>query len=124
MHAQTKPDRKKVPTYCYQCVNGPDLLMVEVIDGVATKVEPNFNARAYHPAEGKVCVKPYGLVQKLYNPNRLLQPMKRTNSSKGRNEDPGWKVISWDEALDTVAARMRALRDKGLVDENGDPRFA
>ena len=48
MNAQVK----KVPTYCYQCVNGPDLLTVEVVDGVATKVEPNFNADGVHPASG------------------------------------------------------------------------
>ncbi len=124
MDAQTKVTRKKVPTYCYQCVNGPDLLMVEVVNGVATTVTPNFNAKGTHPADGKVCVKPYGLVQKLYNPNRLLKPMKRTNPRKGRDEDPGWQEISWDEALDTVAGRLKAIRDTGLVDENGDPRFA
>ena len=118
------PSVKKVPTFCYQCVNGPDLFTVEVVDGVATKIEPNFTAKGLHPAEGKVCVKPYGLVQKVYNPNRLLKPMKRTNPNKGRDEDPGWVEISWDEALDTIADKMKAIRDRGLVDENGDPRFA
>lgn len=119
-----EPERKKVSTYCYQCVNGPDLLKVEVIDGVATKVEPNFDAMQEHPARGKVCVKPYGLVQKTYNPHRVLKPMKRTNPKKGRDEDPGWVAISWDEALDLVAEKMRAIREKGLTDENGNPRFA
>lgn len=79
-------DRRRVATYCYQCVNGPDLLTVEVVDGVAMKVEPNFGARNVHPAEGKVCVKAYGLVQKIYNPHRLLRPMIRTNPHKGRDQ--------------------------------------
>lgn len=39
--------------------------------------------------------------------------MKRTNPKKGRNEDPKFIPISWDEALNTVAARLQALRDKG-----------
>lgn len=116
--------KRKVPTYCFQCFNGPDMLTVEVVDGVATRVEPNFGAKGVHPADGKVCVKPYGLIQKLYNPNRILRPMKRTNPRKGRNEDPGWVEIGWDEALEIVAGRMRAIRDRGLVDENGDPRLA
>ena len=30
-------------------------------------------------------------------------PMKRTNSNKGRDEDPMFVPISWDEALDTIA---------------------
>lgn len=116
--------KRKVPTYCFQCFNGPDMLTVEVVDGVATRVEPNFGAKGVHPADGKVCVKPYGLIQKLYNPNRILKPMKRTNPRKGRHEDPGWVEISWDEALDIVAGRMRAIRDRGLLDGNGDPRLA
>ena len=40
-----------VSTYCYQCVNGPDMLAVEVTDGVATTVTPNFAAKGYHPAD-------------------------------------------------------------------------
>ena len=39
--------------------------------------------------------------------------MKRTNPSKGRDEDPGFVPISWDEALDLIASRL-----------NGDPRRA
>jgi hypothetical protein len=60
---------------------------VKVVDGVATEVEPNFAVRGMHPADGKICVKPYGLLQKLYNPHRVLKPMRRTNPRKGRNED-------------------------------------
>ncbi|MCC6211926.1 MAG: molybdopterin-dependent oxidoreductase [Burkholderiales bacterium] len=115
---------RKVSTYCYQCINGPDLLTVEVVDGVATKVAPNFGAKDVHPADGKVCVKAYGLVQKIYNPHRLLRPMKRTNPKKGRDEDPGWVPISWDEALELVAERLLSVRRRGLVDANGDPRLA
>ena len=117
-------EKQKVSTYCYQCVNGPDMLSVEVVDGVATTVTPNFDAKGFHPADGKVCVKPYGLVQKIYNPNRILKPMKRTNPKKGRNEDPRWVEIEWEEALDTVAARLNAIRQTNLLDEQGYPRFA
>lgn len=114
----------KVSTYCYQCVNGPDMLAVEVTDGVATTVTPNFDAKGYHPADGKVCVKPYGLVQKIYNPNRILTPLKRTNPKKGRDQDPGWVEIGWGEALDAVAAKLNAIRETNLLDEQGYPRLA
>ncbi len=115
---------RRVPTYCYQCVAGPDLLQVKVIDGVATEVEPNFCAADVHPGGGKVCVKAYGLVQKTYNPHRVLTPMKRTNARKGRNEDPGFVPISWDEAFELVAARLNAVREQGLTDASGYPRVA
>jgi phenylacetyl-CoA:acceptor oxidoreductase len=113
-----------VPTFCYNCVSGPDFMKVKVEDGVATDIEPNFDAEDIHPARGRVCVKAYGLVQKTYNPNRVLTPMKRTNPNKGRNEDPGFVPISWEEALDTLAAKLNAVRAKGLLDEAGLPRVA
>ena len=115
---------RRVPTYCSQCVAGPDLLTVKVAGGVATEIEPNFQAADIHPAEGKVCVKAYGLVQKLYNPHRILTPMKRTNPNKGKNQDPGFVPVSWDEALDLVAGRLNQVRETGLLDGSGFPRVA
>jgi phenylacetyl-CoA:acceptor oxidoreductase len=114
----------KVPVYCYQCVAGPDLLKVVVREGVAVGVEPNGDVAAEHPACGTVCVRAYGLIQKLYNPARIRQPMRRTNPRKGRHEDPGWTPLSWEEALDELAARLNAIRATGLVDEAGYPRLA
>ena len=115
---------RQVPTYCYNCVSGPDLLSVKVTDGVATEIGPNFSGVGMHPADGKPCVKAYGLIQKTYNPSRILTPMKRTNPNKGRNEDPGFVPISWDEALDLVAAKLNDIRARGLIDEVGLPRVA
>jgi phenylacetyl-CoA:acceptor oxidoreductase len=120
----TATTTRKVPTYCYQCVAGPDLLTVKVEDGVATEVEPNFCAAEVHPGGGKVCVKAFGLIQKTYNPNRVLAPMKRTNPKKGRDEDPGFVEISWDEAMDLIADRLNAIRAEGLTDASGYPRVA
>ena len=115
---------ERVPTYCYQCVAGPDLLTVKVVDGVATEVEPNFCAAEVHPGGGKVCVKAYGLVQKTYNPNRVLTPMKRGNPVKGRDQDPGFVPISWDQAFELIAERLNKVRAEGLLDESGYPRVA
>lgn len=115
---------RRVPTYCYNCVSGPDFMCVKVVDGVATEVEPNFAAENIHPARGRVCVKAYGLVQKTYNPHRILTPMKRTNPRKGRHEDPQFVPISWDEALDMLAAKLGAVAARGHTDESGLPRVA
>ena len=115
---------KRVATYCYQCVAGPDLLTVGICEGVARDIEPNFAAAAIHPAGGKVCVKAYGLVQKAYHPERVLTPMKRTNPRKGREEDPRFAPISWDEALTLVSTKLNDIRARGLLDESGYPRVA
>jgi phenylacetyl-CoA:acceptor oxidoreductase len=105
-------------------VAGPDLLQVRIEDDVATEVRPNFAAAQIHPAGGKACVKAFGLIQKAYNPDRILRPMKRTNPRKGRGEDPGFVAISWDEALDLVAEKLKAARERGLLDDAGFPRLA
>jgi len=117
-------DIRTVPSYCYNCVAGPCLMKVKVRDGVASEIMPNFDAEGIHPANGRCCVKAYGVVQKTYNPGRVLRPMKRTNPNKGRDEDPGFVPISWDEALDTICDRLAACREKGLLDEAGLPRVA
>ncbi|CUW39803.1 putative Phenylacetyl CoA [Magnetospirillum sp. XM-1] len=117
-------ETKSVPTYCYNCVAGPDLMCVTVEDGVAVAVEPNHAGKGIHPADGRPCVKAYGLVQKTYNPHRVLTPMKRTNPLKGRDQDPGFVPITWDEALDLVAGKLRSLREQGLLNEQGMPRLA
>ncbi|MDO8478731.1 MAG: molybdopterin-dependent oxidoreductase [Candidatus Rokubacteria bacterium] len=115
---------ERIPTYCYQCVAGPDLLKVVVRDGVAVGVEPNCDMADTHPAGGKVCVRAYGLVQKVYNPARIQTPLRRTNPKKARGEDPGWEPISWDEALGLLAGKLNGIRATGLTDASGYPRLA
>jgi phenylacetyl-CoA:acceptor oxidoreductase len=115
---------RTVPAYCYNCVAGPDLLTVKVTDGVAVEIGPNFAGLGQHPSDGKPCVKAYGLIQKTYHPQRIRTPMKRTNPRKGRSEDPRFVPISWDEALDTIAARLLQIRAEGVLDEQGLPRVA
>jgi phenylacetyl-CoA:acceptor oxidoreductase len=124
MTSQRSRNERTVSTYCYQCVAGPDLLKVRVQDDVATEVTPNFDAASIHPAGGKACVKAFGLVQKAYNPNRILYPMRRTNPKKGRHEDPRFVRISWEEAVSLVADKLNTVRAAGLNDENGYPRVA
>lgn len=124
MEAAQSKSVKHVPSYCYNCVSGPDFMTVKVVDGVATEVQPNFAAAEVHPGRGKVCVKAYGLIQKTYNPNRIQSPMKRTNPKKGRDQDPGFVPISWDEALDLVAEKLKSIRAAGMRDEAGLPKVA
>ena len=45
-----------------------------------------------------------------YDPNRLTRPLRRTNPKKGLNQDPKWKEISWDEALDEISAVLKKVR--------------
>ena len=122
---QAEPGEKWVPTYCSLCNSGPDPIRVHVNkEGAADKVEGNPNFAGMHPNDGKCCFKAMGLIEKIYNPNRIKGPMKRTNPKKGVNEEPGWKEIGWDEALDIVASKLKEIRKKGMVDETGQLRVA
>ena len=124
MKTEQQTETREVPTYCYNCVSGPDLLTVKVRNGVATEIGPNSAGLGIHPGDGKPCVKAYGLIQKTYHPQRILTPMKRTNPKKGMKEDPRFVPISWDEALATVAAKLNDIRARGMLDEQGLPRIA
>ena len=67
-----------------------------------------------HPiANGKLCPKGHLGTYITYDPDRFHGPMKRTNPNKGRDQDPGFVPISWDEALDTIAGRLKGLRERG-----------
>jgi anaerobic selenocysteine-containing dehydrogenase len=74
-----------------------------VSDGVFAALGPD----PAHPTGRALCVKGKAAPELVAHPDRLLHPLRRT-TPKGSSH-PGWQPISWDEALDTVAARLRAL---------------
>ncbi|MBU1567571.1 MAG: molybdopterin-dependent oxidoreductase [Proteobacteria bacterium] len=81
-----------------------------VQDGRAVKVQGN---RYSKQNDGKVCPRGHLSLQQVYDPDRVKVPMKRTNPKKGRGIDPGFVPISWDEAFNTIADQMMALRKAG-----------
>lgn len=107
--AKPVPETKIVKNVCHQCPArcGID---VSVTDG---KVHAIYGTPDNPMANGKLCPKGHLGMYILYDPDRHKGPKVRTNPKKGRNEDPGWKQISWDEALGIVATRLNALREKG-----------
>ena len=87
-----------VRTVCDRCHCECGVL-VHVRDERAIKVEGD----PHHPInEGSLCPKGLAVLQTVYHADRILYPMKRT----GQRGEGKWKRISWDEALDTVAAKF------------------
>jgi anaerobic selenocysteine-containing dehydrogenase len=77
-------------------------MLVTVKDGVATKVQGDPS----HPfTDGSLCTKVAHYTERTYSPDRLLHPLRRVGP-KGKGE---FRRISWDEALDEIAARLKAL---------------
>jgi phenylacetyl-CoA:acceptor oxidoreductase len=103
-----------IPAICEStCVESPCLLRVHRVNGVAVGVEPNTQIGDWENLEknhGRLCAKPYAQLQKLYNPHRIKNPMKRTNPEKGVGIDPKWVEISWEEALNTIAEKLKKMR--------------
>ena len=55
--------------------------------------------------QGFLCAKVNRYLERVYSPERILHPLRRT----GRKGEGRFERISWDEALDTVADRFRAV---------------
>lgn len=85
-------------------------LLVTVEDGVATEVRGD----PEHPTTaGVLCTKVSRYVERTYHPERLLYPMRRV----GRKGEGKFERISWDQALDEIAARLKeiAARDPQAI---------
>lgn len=80
-------------------------LEVHVRDGIALKVA---GAADHGPTAGVLCTKVARYTERTYHPDRLLHPLKRVGA-KGAGR---FERISWDEALATIAARLRPLADE------------
>ncbi len=102
---------KWLPTVCAVCNRGPHLVKVRQVNGVAVNLMGNDDFKGFD-AKGRVCARAYGVLQKAVHPYRVKAPLKRTNPQKGKNIDPKWVEISWDEALDIVAGKLKAVREK------------
>ncbi|OZI27109.1 ferredoxin:oxidoreductase FAD/NAD(P)-binding protein [Bordetella genomosp. 7] len=63
-----------------------------------------------HPTGSATCPKGRAAPELVHSPHRILHPMRRT-APKGA-ADPGWQRISWDEALDEIAARFGKIREE------------
>lgn len=101
----TGRERKRVPSACWQCV-ARDGMIGYVEDGRVVHLEGNPELPR---TNGKLCARGQGGVGQVYNPDRILFPMKRV----GKRGEGKWKRISWEEALDEVTGKLKALRDKG-----------
>jgi anaerobic selenocysteine-containing dehydrogenase len=101
-NGNTIQDRKTIRGACpHDC---PDTcsFFVTVEDGRAVKIE---GAKDHPTTDGFLCTKVNRYLERTYSPQRVLYPMKRAGE-KGRGI---FERISWDEALDTIAAKFKEI---------------
>ena len=76
-------------------------MIAHVQNGKVIKVEGDPESPISY---GSLCSKGLAITQLAYHPDRILHPMKK--------EDSGWERITWDEALDTIAAKFQSVIDE------------
>jgi len=96
-----------VHTTCGGCYGGCGI-QVHRVNGVAIAIEGEPDSTL--GAEGGMCGKGIAQLQLLYDPNRRNVPLRRTNPKKGLYEEGNFVEISWDEALDEIAKRIKEIR--------------
>jgi anaerobic selenocysteine-containing dehydrogenase len=103
MSAPTPParNRRRKVVCPHDC---PDtcVMTVDVEDGRAVAIGGDPDHRF---TQGFLCAKVNRYLERVYSPERVLHPMRRA----GRKGEGRFERISWDEALDTVAGRLREI---------------
>lgn len=97
--------------YCALCISRCGCLGV-VEDGRLVRVE----ADPAHPTGQALCLKAKAAPELVVASDRLTRPLRRTGP---KGEDPGWVAITWEEALNEIAARLRQV-----IDEDGPRALA
>lgn len=97
--------RKAVPSTCLQCYARCGIIGYNEY-GRIVKIGGN----PEHPnSRGKMCAKGQAGINYVYDPDRVLYPLRRD----GRRGSKNWKRISWEEAYQEVAERLAELRENG-----------
>jgi len=93
-----------VEKYYSACaLNCPDICayILHVQEGVITRLEGDPN----HPYTlGRCCPKGYAHVIRMYSKDRLIHPLKK-------QRDESFKKISWEDALDEIAVKMKEAKN-------------
>ena len=106
LESKAWPERKErrymlVPTTCFNCESACGLLAY--VDKETLGVR-KFEGNPEHPgSRGRNCAKGPATLNQVTDPDRILYPLKRAGKRGGGK----WVQVSWDEALDDLAARIR-----------------
>ena len=107
-----------VPTICFNCESGCGLLAY--VDKTTFEIR-KFEGNPEHPgSRGRNCAKGPATHNQVYDPERILHPLKRV----GPRGSGQWKRVTWDEALDDISSKMRESRLKrrdGIMYHVGRP---
>jgi anaerobic selenocysteine-containing dehydrogenase len=109
------PDEEFVPgidywkaSTCGMCPAGCGII-VRTREHKANKIEGN----PLHPVNrGALCARGQAGLEVLYNPDRIKFPLLRSGRGEGK-----WAVISWDEAIKTIANKLREIDPRSSTEK-------
>jgi anaerobic selenocysteine-containing dehydrogenase len=108
---KVKNTYRLVPTTCFNCESACGLLAyVNKETGEIKKLEGN---PAHPGSRGRNCAKGPATINQIYDPERILHPLKR----KGPRGSGEWEQVSWEDALQDIAGRMRRAIQEDRNDE-------
>ena len=96
-----------VTSTCGHNCGGRCVVNAHVVDGRIVKISTDPRKWTFELPPLHACVRGFGQVERVYHPDRLKQPLRRTGPRGSGRFEP----ISWDAALDEVAREMLRIRD-------------
>jgi len=106
LSSRSWPERREhhymlVPTTCFNCESACGLLAYVDRDTLQVR---KFEGNPEHPgSRGRNCAKGPATINQVTDPDRILYPLRRA----GARGEGRWERVSWDEALDSLAGRIR-----------------
>jgi anaerobic selenocysteine-containing dehydrogenase len=90
-----------IPTICFNCEAACGLLAY--VDRDRLQIQ-KFEGNPAHPgSRGRTCAKGPATLSQVNDPERIRYPLRRVGPRGGGR----WERVTWDEALDDIAARIR-----------------
>jgi len=100
-----------IPTICFNCEAGCGLLAY--VDRETLQIQ-KFEGNPVHPgSRGRNCAKGPATLNQVTDPERIRYPLRRVGPRGGGR----WERVTWDQALDDIAGRIRAALVEGRQKE-------
>lgn len=108
----TEPTTKTVRSFCRICTSVCGLLIDVTVDADGTETVTHVRGDRDHPrTQGYTCPKGRSLAKMHHHPNRIENPMLRIDGELAET--------SWEDCLDDLAAKLRAVIDEHGPDSVG-----
>ena len=100
-----------IPTACFNCESACGL--VAYVDKETHRIRKLEGNPLHAASRGRNCAKGPATLNQVTNPDRILYPLRRM----GKRGEGKWQRVTWDEAMDDIAGRIRRAIVENRRDE-------